>query len=71
MKNQDINPEMWKSIRHLTSSKYRTKVIKSLEESEKIPTQFSKDTYILPNLMSTVLKQLKDYELVECINPKV
>lgn len=54
MKNQDINPEMWKSIGHLTSSKYRTKVIKSLEENEKIPTQFSKDTYILPNLMSTV-----------------
>lgn len=44
MKNHDIDPEMWKSIGFVTSSKYGTKVIKSLGESVKTPTQISKDT---------------------------
>lgn len=71
MKNEDISDELWKSIGYVKSSKYRTKVIKSLAGDTKIPTQIAKDTDILPNHMSATLKQLKEHELVECINPEV
>lgn len=71
MKNEDIDDEMLVEVGYVISSKYRTKVIKSLAEDTKIPTQIAKDTDILPNHMSATLKQLKENELVECINPEV
>lgn len=58
-------------VGYVISSKYRTKVIKSLAEDTKIPTQIAKDTDILPNHMSVHLKNLREHELIECINPEV
>lgn len=63
--------ELLKEVRYVEMSGYRTKVLKSLEKGVKIPSGIAKDTEILTNHISVVLKQLKDYELVECINPEV
>ena len=43
------------------------------EESHfmKFINTFAKDTGILPNHISKVLKELKEAEIVECINPEV
>lgn len=49
-------------------SSYRTKTIKSIGETVKIPSKIAKDTGIRINHISNVLKQLKEHELVECIN---
>ena len=63
--------ELLKEVRYVEMSGYRTRVLKSLEKGVKIPSGIAKDTEILTNHISVVLKQLKDYELVECINPEV
>ena len=52
-------------------SKYRTKVMKSLDGKVKIPTVISKDSGIRTNHISKVLGELKKHELIECINPEV
>ena len=45
--------------------------MKSLDDEVKIPSQIAKDSDILQNHISAVLRQLKEHELVECINPEV
>lgn len=67
----ELSDEQWKEIGYIQSSQYRTKVMKSLANDVKIPSQIAKDTNIIQNHMSTTLKQLKEHELVECINPEV
>lgn len=47
------------------------KVIKSLENDAKIPSVLAEETDIYKNHISNTLKQLKDKNLVECINPEV
>ena len=66
-----LSDEMLKEISYVQISKYRTKVMKSLDDEVKIPSQIAKDSDILQNHISAVLKQLKEHELVECINPEV
>ena len=67
----ELSDQLWKEVGYVQSSKYRTKVMKSLAEETKIPSKIAKDTDILQNHMSATLKQLKEHELVECINPEV
>lgn len=52
-------------------SKYRVKVMKSLEGEVKIPSVIANDSGIRTNHISNVLSELKAHELVECINPEV
>ncbi len=66
----ELSDEMWKEFGYVKSSKNRTKVMKSLDGETKIPTQIAKDTEILQNHISSVLKQLREHGLVECINPE-
>ncbi|WP_296875573.1 winged helix DNA-binding protein [uncultured Methanobrevibacter sp.] len=66
----ELSDEMWKEVGFVISSGYRSKVMKSLDGQTKIPTQIAKDTEILQNHMSAVLKQLGEHELVECVNPE-
>ena len=47
------------------------KVMKSLENDAKIPSVLAEETDIYKNHISNTLKQLKDKNLVECINPEV
>ena len=66
-----LSDEMLKEMSYVKISKYRTKVMKSLDGDVKIPTAIAKDSEIRPNHISKVLAELKAHELVECINPEV
>ena len=67
----EFSDEMLKEMSYVKISKYRTKVMKSLEGEVKIPTVIAKDSEIRSNHISKVLAELKERELVECINPEV
>lgn len=62
---------MWKKVGYVKGSKYRTMVMKSLNEGPKIPTEIADDIEIYRNHVSNTLNQLKDEELIECINPEM
>ena len=66
----ELSDELWKEVGFVISSKYRTKVMKSLLNDVKIPSQISEDVGIKTNHVSNNLKLLKDHGLVECINPE-
>ena len=66
-----MSDEMLSEISYVQISTYRTKAMKSLDGDVKIPSQIAKDSDILQNHISAVLRQLKEHELVECINPEV
>ena len=59
------------TIEYIEKSKYRSKVLKTLANNAKMPSEISKDTGIVQNHISNTLRQLKDHDLVECINPEV
>ncbi len=59
------------TIEYVEKSQYRSKVLKSLSNDAKMPSQISKDTGIIQNHISNTLRQLKEHDLVECINPEV
>ncbi len=67
----EISDEMLTEMSYVKISKYRTKVMKSLDDDVKIPTIIAKDSGIRTNHISKVLAELKAHELVECINPEV
>ena len=65
----ELSDEMLKEMSYVQISKYRTKVMKSLDDGEVlIPTQIARNSDIRPNHISKVLSELKSHELVECIN---
>lgn len=66
-----LSDEMLTEISYIKISKYRTKVMKSLDGEVLIPTQIAKNSDIMPNHISKVLAELKAHELVECVNPEV
>ena len=66
-----LSDEMLKELSYVKISKYRTKVMKSLDGEVLIPTQIAKNSGIRTNHISKVLSELKAHELVECINPEV
>ena len=67
----ELSDQLLKEYGYVTASKYRSKVMKSLDGEVKMPSQIAKDTDILQNHMSATLRQLKERHLVECINPEV
>ena len=67
----ELSDEMLTEISYVNISKYRTKVMKSLEGEVLIPSQIAKNSGIRTNHISKVLAELKAHELVECINPEV
>ena len=67
----ELSDEMLTEISYVQISKYREKVMKSLDGEVKIPSQIAKDSDIRVNHISKVLSELKAHELVECINPEV
>lgn len=67
----ELSDEMLIEISYVQISKYREKVMKSLEGEVKIPSQIAKDSDIRVNHISKVLSELKAHELIECINPEV
>ena len=67
----DLSDEMLIEISYVEISQYRKKVMKSLEGNVKIPTAIARDSGIRTNHISKVLGELKEHEIVECINPEV
>ena len=59
------------TIEYIEKSQYRSKILKSLSNDAKMPSQISRDTGIIQNHISNTLRQLKEHDLVECINPEV
>ena len=66
-----LNDGLEEKIAYVKKSSYRTKVIKSLDGEVKTPSQIAKDAGIVQNNVYNTLKQLKEHELIECINPEV
>lgn len=62
---------MKEEIDYVNRSQYRLKVMKSLDGNVKIPSEIAYDTEIFQNHISATLRQLKEHELIECINPEV
>ena len=58
-------------FKYVARSTYRVKVLKSLKTDVKMPKQIANDSGILTNHISNVLRQLKEKDIVECINPEV
>ena len=56
---------------YVKKSGYRTRVLKTLEKDAKIPSEIAKDSGIYQNHISNTLRDLKEHELIECINPEV
>ena len=67
----ELSDEMLAEISYVQISQYRTKVMKTLEDDVKMPSQIARDSDIRQNHISKVLAELKARELVECINPEV
>ena len=61
---------MKEKIDYVKRFQYRLKAIKSLDSS-KYASEISNKTGIIPNHISNVLRQLREHDLVECINPEV
>ena len=61
---------MLEELSFVKASSYRKKVLKSLGHP-KTPTQIADELKIHRNNISNTLKELKQYGLVECINPEV
>ena len=62
---------MGNKIKFINKSSYRSKVLKSIGNDVKMPKEIASDSGILPNHISNVLRQLKEKDVVECINPEV
>lgn len=60
--------ELLKLTSYVQISKYREKTVKSIGKKVKIPTNIAKDSGIRTNHISKVLSELKDKNIVECIN---
>ena len=67
----ELSDEMLTEISYVNISKYRTKVMKTLDGEVLIPSQIARNSGIRTNHISKVLSELKAHELVECINPEV
>lgn len=64
----NLDDETLKTLSYVSISSYRLRTVKSLQNEVKIPSNIAKDTGILPNHISKVLKELKDVGVAECIN---
>ena len=67
----ELSDEMLTEISYVNISKYRTKVMKSLDGEVLIPTQIARNAGIRTNHISKVLSELKAKDIVECINEEV
>ena len=62
---------MKQDIDYVKNSQYRTKVMKSLDGEVKMPSEITNDAEIFQNHISNTLRQLREHQLIECINPEV
>ena len=65
------NDEIFDLVGYIMASDYRTKILKSIGESMKIPSAIAEEIGLRTNHVSNVLKDLKDKNLVVCLNEDV
>jgi DNA-binding HxlR family transcriptional regulator len=63
-----MDDETLKTYGYVISSSYRKKSVRSLNDSNKIPTDLAQDIGIRTNHISKVLRELKECGVAECIN---
>ncbi len=66
---EKLDDELIDLISFVQMSSYREKILTDLMEKIKTPSKLSKSTGIKMSHISTVLKELKDKNLIECLNP--
>lgn len=60
--------EKYKILGYVIASEYRLNILKSINTSMKTPSQIEKEINLRTNHISNVLKDLKEKNLVVCIN---
>lgn len=63
-----MEEKLIKAVSHIKASKYRYKIMISISNKIKLPSEISRDVGIRLNHVSAVLNDLKSHELVECLN---
>ena len=63
-----VDDDVLRVYGYILSSSYRSKSVKSLSKSDKIPTELAHDIGIRSNHISKVLHEQKDCGVAECIN---
>ena len=58
-------------MKYVNRSTYRVRTLKAIGDGVKMPKEISEDSGILQNHISNVLRQLKEKDIVECLNPNV
>lgn len=58
------------TLKYVNRSSYRVKVLKAIGKDVKMPMEIASDSGILPNHISNVLRQLREKDMVECLNPE-
>lgn len=67
---EKLDDEFIELISFVQMSSYREKILMDLDDKLKTPSKISNSTKIKMSHISTVLKELKDKELIECLNPQ-
>ena len=68
---QEEKQYIFESVGHVKVSKYRVNTIKFLAKGFKMPSEIAKELNIGTSHASNILNTLKEYGLVECVNPQV
>ena len=63
-----MDDETLRTYGYVISSSYRERSVKSLNESNKIPTVLAEDIGIRSNHISKVLRELKECGVAECVD---
>lgn len=59
---------MWEEIGYIMASKYRKNVVEKLSKKNYMPSILAKEINIQLSHISRALKELKDKNIVECLN---
>ena len=62
------NDEIFQLVGYVMASEYRTNILKSIGDGIKIPSAIAEDIGLRTNHVSNVLKNLKENNLVVCLN---
>lgn len=62
---------MWNEVGYVKISKYRKKVLISISKGPKISSKIAEDIEVKNNYVFKTLKELKEHNLIMCINPEV
>jgi predicted transcriptional regulator len=58
-------------VEYVMKSSYRTRVLQAIGDEVMMPHQIARKSNVLNNHISKTLRQLREHDLVELINPEV